>query len=289
MSILINKDSKVVVYGISGKYGSSQTKTMIKYGTNIVAGITPGKAGETVHGVKVYDTMKEVLKEHDVNTAIVYVPPMGVKNAAMEAIMAGLKLVMVATEGVPLHDMMLIKKYATEKNVWLVGPNTIGLISPGECMIGSLAPGYAKKGPIGFVARGGTISIEFIRMLSEADIGQTTCVGAGGDKVIGKNLVDYLKLFEADPETKAVILVGEIGGQKENECAKFIPQMTKPVYFYLLGRTAPAGARMGHIGTIIAGESEGFEAKRELARKAGAIVVDSPWQLIKLIKEENIS
>lgn len=288
MSILINKTNKVVIYGITGKYGSDQTKEMLAYGTDIVAGITPGKGGQEIMGVPVYDTMQEVVERHNVNTAILYVPAFGVKDSAVEAITAGIKLIMIATEGVPLHDMMLIKKLAEEKGTWLVGPNTIGLITPEECLVGSLASGYAKKGPIGYVARGGTVSIEMIRMLSEAGIGQSTCVGAGGDKVLGKDPVDYLQLFEKDPDTKAVILVGEIGGQKENECAKYIPKMTKPVYFYLLGRTAPPGARMGHIGTIIAGESEGFEAKRELARKAGAIVVDTPWELISLIKESGI-
>lgn len=289
MSILVDQSNKVVIYGITGKYGLNQTKEMLNYGTAIVAGITPGRGGQEVLGIPVYDTMEEVLKNHEPNTAIIYVPTMAVKDVAVEAIESGMKMVMIAAEGVPLHDMMLIKKRADEKGTWVVGPNTLGLVSPGKCSIGSLASSYAKPGPLGFLARGGTISIEMIRMLSAAGFGQSTCVGAGGDKVLGKNPADYLRLFENDPETKAVILVGEIGGQKENECAKIISQMTKPVYFYLLGRTAPPGARMGHIGTIIAGASEGFEAKRETAKKAGAILVDSPWHLLTLLKESGLN
>lgn len=289
MSILVNKDNKVIVYGISGKYGSNQVKAMLKYGTNIVAGITPGKGGTEEQGVPVYDTLAEAMEKHEINSAIIYVPPMNVKDAAFEAIGGGLRFIMIAAEGVPQHDTMLIKQYAKEKECWVLGPNTIGMITPGECLIGSLAAGYAKKGSVGLVSRGGTIAIEVIRMLSEAGIGLTTAIGAGGDKVIGRNPAEYLKLFEQDRETKAVVLIGEIGGQKENECAEIIKTMTKPVYVYILGRTAPQGARMGHIGTIVAGDTETFEAKREIARKAGAIVVDTPWQLIDLLNEAQIS
>ncbi len=289
MGILIDKTNKVVIYGISGKYGSNQVGGMLEYGTDVVAGINPGKGGQEVHGVPIYDTMAEALSKHRINTAIIYVHGLGVKDAAVESINAGMKLVMIATEGVPLHDMMYIKNLAREKGTWVLGPNTIGVINPGECLVGSLASGYAQKGPVGVVARGGTVTIEMIRMLSEAGLGQSTCVGAGGDKVLGRNLLDYLELFEQDPETKAVVLIGEIGGQKENECSRYIPQMSKPVYFYLLGRTAPEGARMGHIGTIIAGESESFAAKRDLARKAGAVVVDTPWHLISLLQEAGIA
>jgi succinyl-CoA synthetase alpha subunit len=184
--------------------------------------------------------------------------------------------------------MMEIRAEADQTGTWIIGPNSIGIVAPGECIIGTLGAGTATKGPVGIVARGGTIVVETIRILGDAGIGQSTCIGAGGDKVIGKNLSSYLEEFDRDPETKAVLLVGEVGGQKEYECAEIIRRMSKPVFFYLLGRTAPEGARMGHIGTIIAGESEGFEAKREMALNAGAILVDTPWHFVELIKQSGI-
>ncbi len=285
MSILIDRDTKIVVFGISGKYGSSQTKTMLGYGSKVVAGVTPGKGGSEVLGVPVYDTIDEVLEHHSPDTAIIYVPGFGVLDAAVAAIRAGMRLVMIATEGVPVHDMLRIRREAEEHGCWVLGPNTIGMISPGQCLAGSLAPGYAKPGCVGIVSRGGTITIETIRILSEAGIGQSTAVGAGGDKVLGKNPIDYLRLFEEDPQTKAVVLLGEIGGQKENQCADFIRTMKKPVYAYILGRTAPKGARMGHIGAIISGKGDGFEDKRTALRDAGAWVADTPWQLAEELKK----
>jgi succinyl-CoA synthetase alpha subunit len=285
LSILINKDTKVVITGITGKYGSIQAKNMKDYGTNVVAGVSPGKGGETIWDIPIYDTMKEVVAEHDVNACIVYVPAFRVKDAALEAMEAGIKLIMIPTEGLPSQDTMFLRAKALEMGVWILGPNTIGMISPGKCLFGSLASGYAIPGNVGILSRGGTIAIETIRMLSAEGIGQTTAVGAGGDAVLGKSTIDYLKLFEADPDTKAVVMLGEIGGQKENECAEFISKMTKKVYFYLLGRTAPKGAKMGHAGTIVGGATEGFDAKREILGKAGAIVVDTPWQLIEELKK----
>ncbi len=286
MSILVNENTKVVVYGISGKYGSNQTRSMLQYGTKILAGITPGKGGATVHDVPVFDTLAEVRAAGlDVNTAIVYVPGEGVLDVVKECAADGkIKFIMIATEGVPCHDVMQLRAIAEANDIWVLGPNTIGIISPGKCLVGSLAPAYAKPGYVGVASRGGTITIETIRVLSEYDVGQTTCVGAGGDKVIGKNPVEYLKLFEADPETRAVVLIGEIGGGKENEAAEYIKTMTKPVFAYILGRTAPAGARMGHIGAIIGGASETFDAKREALRAAGATVVDTPWELAEKLK-----
>lgn len=288
MSILINKDTKVVITGITGKYGSIQAKNMIEYGTNVVAGVSPGKGGQSIWDVPIYDTMEEVVAKHDVNACIVYVPAFRVKDAAFEAMEAGIKLIMIPTEGLPSQDTMFLKAKAKELGVWILGPNTIGMISPGKCLFGSLASGYAIPGKVGILSRGGTIVIETIRMLSAEGIGQTSAVGAGGDAVLGKNTIDYLKLFNEDPETEAVVMLGEIGGQKENECAELISQMKKPVYFYLLGRTAPKGAKMGHAGTIVGGESEGFDAKREILGKAGAIVVDTPWQLIEELKKAKL-
>lgn len=288
MSILINKKTKVIVQGITGAYGRDQAKVMIEYGTNVVAGISPGKGGGSIHGVPIYDTVQEAAKHHEFDASVIYVPPAIVKNSAIEAIDGGAKLLMIAAEGVPLQECMYLKKYADEKGTWIVGPNTLGLISPGECVIGSMAPTYAKKGKVGVITRGGTIAIEIIRMLSAEGIGQSSCIGSGGDRVIGKNPIEYLKLFEEDPETEAVVLIGEIGGLKENQCAEFIPKMSKKVISYILGRCAPPGARMGHIGAIISKGSESFEAKREVLEQAGAITANTPWEVIKELKKLNM-
>ncbi len=285
MSILINKDTKVVISGITGRYGSIQAKSMIDYGTNVVAGTSPGRGGDSIWDVPIYDTVEEAVAKHDANACVLYVPAFRVKDAALEAMESGIKLIMIPTEGLPSQDTMFIKAKAEELGVWVLGPNTIGMISPGKSLFGSLASGYAIEGKVGVLSRGGTIAIETIRMLSEAGIGQSTAVGAGGDAVLGKNMIDYLKLFEEDPETEVVVMLGEIGGQKENECAEFISKMTKNVYFYVLGRTAPKGAKMGHAGTIVGGATEGFEAKREILGKAGAVIVDTPWELVEELKK----
>ncbi len=281
MSILINKDTKVAVWGMTGKYGIKQTKNMLSYGTKIVAGISVSRGGEEVNGVPIYDMVSEAIRHTEINTGIIYVPPVRAKDAAIEAIDAGIKVLMIATEGMPLHDTILIKRLAEARGTWVIGPNTVGIITPGECLVGSLASDYAMKGRVGVVTRGGTIAVELTRMMSAAGFGQSTCVGAGGDKVIGKNMADYLQLFEKDPDTDVVVLNGEIGGHKEFECAEVISGMKKKVIAYILGRCAPAGKRMGHIGAIIGGKDEGFEEKREVLRQAGAIVVDTPWMILE--------
>ena len=288
MSILINKETRVVIQGITGRYGRDQAQKMMEFGTNIVAGVSPGKQGEEILGVPIYDTVKEAVTMHQANAAIIYVPPANAKDAALEAIHSGVKLLMIAAEGIPMHDCMVIKKVSREKNVWVVGPNTIGLISPGECMIGSLAHEFTKKGNIGVVTRGGTIAIELARILTEAGFGQSTIIGSGGDKIIGRNPAEYLEEFEKDPMTKAIVLNGEIGGGKETECAKVIRTMTKPVFAYILGRCAPAGKRMGHIGAIIGSNAESFEEKRKVLAEAGAIVTDTPWQITEHLKQLGI-
>lgn len=284
MSILMKKDTRVIIQGITGKYGTNQAKRMLGYGTKIVGGVSPGKQGSEVHGVPVYDSVAELAKEVPFEAAVIYVPAARVYQAAIDAIDGGAKIVMIGTEGMPLHECMKLKRIAEQKGVWLIGPNTIGMISPGECLLGSLAAEYGTKGGLGIVTRGGTVAIEMVRMFSEAGIGQTTCIGSGGDRVIGKNPIEYLKLFEADPDTRAVLLVGEIGGLKENECAQFIPQMTKPVFAYILGRYAPVGARMGHIGAIISSNGESHEEKCRVLAEAGAVIVNTPWEAIDKIK-----
>jgi len=284
MAILINKETKVAVWGMTGKYGRGQTKNMLSYGTKVVAGINPSRGGENVYGIPIYDTAYEAMKDNEINTGIIYVPPARAKDAALEAICSGIKILMIATEGIPMHDTMLIRSFAEERGTWVIGPNTVGIITPGECLVGSLASDYAINGRVGMVTKGGTVAVELIRMMGKAGIGNSTCVGAGGDKVIGKNPAAYLQLFEEDPETDVVILNGEIGGHKEYECAKVVKRMKKKVIAYILGLCAPEGKRMGHIGAIINKKSEGYEEKREILRQAGAIVVDTPWLMIEELK-----
>lgn len=285
MSILINKNTRIVIQGITSKYGTDQLQKMLEFGSNVVAGVSPGKGGILVMGVPVYDTAKEAVEKHAANAGIIYVAATTAKDAALELIHAGVKLVMIASEGIPIHDTMQIKKAAQEQGVWVVGPNTIGLISPGQCMVGSLSHEFTKPGNIGIVTRGGTIAVELSRILSEAGFGQSTVIGSGGDRVLGANPVQYLEEFEKDPETKVVILNGEIGGGKESECANAIKKMNKPVFAYILGRCAPEGKRMGHIGAIVGSLAEGFEAKREILAAAGAIVVDTPWEIVEQLKQ----
>lgn len=288
MSILINKNTKIVIQGITSKYGTDQLQKMLEFGSNVVAGVSPGKGGMRVMDVPVYDTAIEAVQLHAANTGIVYVSAAAAKDAALELINAGVQLVMIASEGIPIHDTMQIKKAAKEKGAWVVGPNTIGLISPGECMVGSLAHEFTKPGNIGIVTRGGTIAVELSRILSEAGFGQSTVIGSGGDRVLGTNPVEYLEEFDKDPDTKVVILNGEIGGGKEAECARAIKKMHKPVFAYILGRCAPEGKRMGHIGAIVGSLAEGFEAKREILAAAGAIVVDTPWEIVEHLKQMEI-
>ena len=288
LSILINKDTRIVIQGITSKYGTDQLQKMLEFGSNVVAGVSPGKGGQQVMQVPVYDTAKEAVEKHSANTGIVYVPAAAAKDAALEMIDSGVKLVMIASEGIPIHDTMQIKKEAKAQGVWVVGPNTIGLISPGQCMVGSLAHEFTRPGNIGIVTRGGTIAVELSRILSEAGFGQSTVIGSGGDRVLGTNPVEYLEAFEQDAETRVVILNGEIGGGKEAECARAVKKMSKPVFAYILGRCAPEGKRMGHIGAIVGSLAEGFEAKREILAAAGAIVVDTPWEIVEHLKQMQV-
>lgn len=288
MSILINKNTRIVIQGITSKYGTDQLQKMLEFGSNVVSGVSPGKGGTQVLNIPVYDTAKEAVEIHAANAGIVYVSAATAKDAALELINAGVKLVMIASEGIPIHDTMQIKKAAKDKGVWVVGPNTIGLISPGQCMVGSLSHEFTIPGNIGIVTRGGTIAVELSRILSEAGFGQSTVIGSGGDRVLGTNPLSYLEEFDNDPDTKVVILNGEIGGGKETECAQAIKKMNKPVFAYILGRCAPEGKRMGHIGAIVGSLAEGFDAKRKVLAEAGAIVVDTPWDIVEHLKQMKI-
>jgi len=285
VGILADRNTRVLIQGITSKYGLSQIKMMIKYGTKIVAGVSPGKGGQNVLGIPVYDTVEEAVREQSPEASIVYVGPSFAKDAAFEAIDAGIKLLVIPTEGIPVHDTMKIRYLAEERKAWVVGPNSLGLITPGETLLGSLAPAYARSGDVGLLSRSGTLSIEVTRILAEAGLGQSTCVSIGGDSVLGKNPVDYLKEFEADQQTKTVVMLGEIGGGKEYEAAEYIRVMKKPVVAFIAGRTAVPGKRMGHAGALIAKASDSAESKRQALFQAGARIADTPWEIPELVKK----
>jgi len=287
MSILINKSSKVVVQGITGRDGSFHAEQMKKYGTNVVGGVTPGKGGSKVAGIPVFNSVEEAVKKTKANTSVIYVPPAFAVDAIYEAADAGIKLIVCITEGLPANDMMKVYDYIKDKDCRLIGPNCPGLISVDQSKVGIMPGTIVKKGPVGVVSRSGTLTYEAIWALTSAGIGQTTCIGIGGDQIIGTNFIDVLTMFENDPATKAVVMIGEIGGSDEEEAAKFVKnKMTKPVVGFIAGRTAPPGKRMGHAGAIISGGSGTAEEKVAALEKAGIPVAASPTMLPDLIKEK---
>ncbi len=285
MSILINRDTRVIIQGITGNEGVFHTRLMLEYGTKIVAGVTPGKYGEKVHGVPVYDTVRQAMENHEVDASGVFVPAMLAKNAALEAIDAGIKAVVVVTEGVPLHDAMVIKSEAVDRGAVLIGPNTPGVVSVDQCKLGILDTHHVKKGNIGVVSRSGTLTTEITAGLVEAGLGQSTVVGIGGDGVIGSTFLDIYKMFEADEETVGVAFVGEIGGTMEEELAAYIGEKrTKPAVAFIAGRNVPEGKRLGHAGAIVEGSRGTAESKIKALTEAGVKVGDVPWDLGKLMK-----
>jgi len=285
LSILIDTETRVLVQGITGREGAFHTKQMLVYGTKVVAGVTPGKGGERVEGVPVYNTVREAVEKEGVNTSIVFVPPRFAADAVIEAIDAGIRLVVCITEWIPIHEMLQVTAYARAKGTRLVGPNCPGLISPGKSLVGILPGSIFRPGPVGIVSRSGTLTYEVVNELSTRGIGQSTCVGIGGDPIIGTRFIDVLKLFEADPETEAVVMIGEIGGSDEEEAAEYIKSMTKPVVGFISGRTAPPGKRMGHAGAIISGKTGTAESKIEALAGAGVPVADTINQIADLIEE----
>jgi len=287
MSILINKKTKIIVQGITGRDGSFHAEQMKKYGTSVVGGVTPGKGGTKVNGIPVFDTMVEAVKATKANTSVIYVPPAFAVDAVYEAADAGISLIVCITEGVPANDMLKAYDYLKDKGVRMVGPNCPGLISPDQSKVGIMPGNICKKGSIGVVSRSGTLTYEAIWALTCADLGQTTCIGIGGDQIIGTNFIDVLGMFEEDKATKAVVMIGEIGGSDEEEAAKFIKKkMTKPVVGFIAGRMAPPGKRMGHAGAIISGGSGTAKEKVEALNAVGIPVAISPTQIPDLIKEK---
>jgi succinyl-CoA synthetase alpha subunit len=286
MSIYINKDTRVLVQGITGKQGSFHTSQMLAYGTKIVGGISPGKGGQTVEGVPVYDTVFAAVEKEQADAAILFIPAPFAKDAAFEALDAGVKVIVLIPEHIPLHDAMDIMAYAGQKGAVVVGPNTFGLVSSGASKIGIMPNQYFIPGPVGIVSRSGTLCYEIVGHMTESGIGTTTVVGLGGDRVVGLHFTDVLKEFEKDEATKAVILVGEIGGSSEEEAAAYIASsMSKPVVAYLAGRSAPPGKRMGHAGAIIERGRGTFESKVKALTAAGVKVADLPMDVPPLIKD----
>lgn len=286
MSILINKDTKVICQGITGSSGSFHTKHMLEYGTKILAGVTPGKGGTQVHGVTVFDSVKDAVDETDCDTSIIYVPAPFAADAIIEAAEASIKLIICITEGIPIIDMLRVKTYLDSSASRLIGPNCPGIITPGGSKIG-IMPGYIHQpGNVGVVSRSGTLTYEAVWQLTQRNIGQSTCIGIGGDPVVGTSFIDVLGLFQKDDGTKAVVLIGEIGGSAEEEAAEFIKkEVTKPIVSFIAGRTAPKGKRMGHAGAIIAGGKGTVEEKISCLRDANVTVVDNPADIGETIEK----
>ena len=278
MSILVNKKSRIVVQGITGSEGTFHTTQMIEYGTNVVAGVTPGKGGMTAleSNVPVYNSVEEAIKETDANVSIIFVPPPFAADAIIEASEAGIELVVCITEGVPVHDMVKAKRIIDQNKTKLVGPNCPGIITVDECKLG-IMPGFiCKKGNIGVLSKSGTLTYEAIGQLVNVGLGQSTAIGIGGDPIIGTTMIDALKLFEEDTETDGVVLIGEIGGQMENDAARWIKEnMSKPVVGFIAGQTAPPGRRMGHAGAIVSGGDDTAEAKMRIMTECGISVCES--------------
>jgi succinyl-CoA synthetase alpha subunit len=286
VSIFIDKNTKLVVQGITGRDGSFHTKQMIEYGTNVVAGVTPGKGGQLFENtVPVFNTVYDAVEKTGANTAVIYVPPMGAADAIMEAVDAGCALVVCITEGVPVLDMTKVYPFVKERRARLIGPNCPGLISPGSAKVGIIPGRICTPGNVGVVSRSGTLTYEVVYQLTRAGIGQTTCVGIGGDPINGTNFIDCLEAFEKDPQTKAVAMMGEIGGTDEQEAADFVKNhMTKPVVGFIAGQTAPPGRRMGHAGAIISGSAGTAAEKIEAFKAAGIGVAVRPMDFVELIK-----
>lgn len=286
MSIFVNKDTKVLVQGITGNEGSFHTRQCISYGTRIVAGVTPGKGGQKMDGVPVFNTVAGAVKETGADASLIFVPPPFGADAIMEAADAGVSLIVAITEGIPILDMVKVKNFLSSKKCRLIGPNCPGIITPEECKVGIMPGMIHKKGHVGVVSRSGTLTYEVVDQLTKNGMGQSTCIGIGGDPVNGTNFIDVLSAFEADPDTHAMVMVGEIGGSAEEDAAAYIKaHVTKPVVGFIAGLTAPPGRRMGHAGAIISGSSGTGDAKIKAFKKNGIHVCENLGRIGQICKE----
>ncbi len=287
MAILVNADTRLCIQGITGHQGSFHRGQMKDYGTKIVAGVSPGKGGRELEGVPVFNTVAKARKMTACNASIIFVPAPFCKDAAFEAIDAGIEVVVIITEHIPVQDAMEIMAFARDRGSTVIGPNTFGIITPGQSKVGIMPNHYYIPGEVGVVARSGTLSYQIVGDLTENGIGQSTVVGLGGDRVVGCEFIDILEMFEEEPNTRGIVMIGEIGGTREEEAARFIKEkMKKPVFAYIAGKSAPAGKRMGHAGAIIEGNMGTFESKVSSLGEAGVKVAEMPWQLVDMIKKE---
>jgi succinyl-CoA synthetase alpha subunit len=286
LSILVDKSTRLIVQGITGKEGTFHTQQMVAYGTNVVGGVTPGKGGATHEGIPVFNTVADAVRETGANASIIYVPPAFAADALMEAAAAGLPLAVVITEGIPQSDMVAAKRYLEDKNTRFIGPNCPGIISPGKCKLGIMPGHIHKEGNIGVVSRSGTLTYEAVWQLSNLGMGQSTAIGIGGDPIIGTNHTDALRLFQEDPETVGIVMIGEIGGTAEEEAAAYAKDhVKKPIVAFIAGQTAPPGRRMGHAGAIISGGKGTAAEKMKALTEAGIRVVESPADIGQAMKE----
>ena len=289
MSILIDDSTRVIVQGITGRIGSAQTHWMLEYGTRVVGGVTPGKGGTTIESVPVFDSVLEAVKETGANASVFFVPAAFVLDAFLETIDAGIKLIVVVPEHIPVRDVMKMRSYAMEKGVFALGPTTPGILSPGKGKMGIMPASLFAPGRVGIISRSGTLSYEFAGVLSEVNVGQSTVVGMGADPVVLRNLADILELFERDTDTDAVIIVGEVGGEQEEKAAGFISRrMTKPVAAYIAGRQSPQGKRMGHAGAIVRGAAGTVDGKQKELRAAGVEILESPIHVTDWARKNNL-
>jgi succinyl-CoA synthetase alpha subunit len=287
VSIFINRETRLVVQGITGRDGSFHARQMLEYGTAVVAGVTPGKGGQTIERqVPVFNTVAEAIAATAANTSVIYVPAPFAADAIYEAADAGVKLIVCITEGIPVLDMIRALPYVRERGARLIGPNCPGAISPGQCKVGIIPGQICRPGPIGVVSRSGTLTYEIIHQLSGAGLGQSTCVGIGGDPVIGTGFIDCLEAFQADPVTEAIVMIGEIGGTDEQCAARYVRDcVTKPVVGFIAGQTAPPGRRMGHAGAIISGSSGTAAEKMAAFKESGITVMSRPADVVPLLRE----
>ncbi len=285
MGIIVGKTTRAIVQGITGSQGAFHTRLMLNYGTNIVAGTTPGKGGTDVHGVPVYDTVKDAVHKHEANASIIFVPAPFAADAALEAMESNIRTIVIITEHIPIRDSIHLTDYARKIDAVIIGPNTPGIITPGECKLGIMPAHVFRQGHVGVASRSGTLTYEIAAELTKHGLGQSTCFGLGGDPIVGLSFVDSLKMFKEDSQTHAVVLIGEIGGNAEEQAAEYVvaSKYPKPVVAFVAGRTAPPGKRMGHAGAIVMGKSGTAESKIEAFRAAGVMVAERPSDAATLL------